>query len=144
MSKAEWIVLDTNIWIFGLREHPKYPACSTLLHNFSKLFIKMPRHILRELQANLTKDELSDLFKLLNRYPENYEINWEKVKTKHLNKYLKFGCKLGDAAVAAHLEELNIKTFVSENRDFLSDIERFPFRVLNSEEAVKELLKAKK
>ena len=27
----EWIVLDTNIWIFGLRRVPDIPACAQLL-----------------------------------------------------------------------------------------------------------------
>jgi hypothetical protein len=76
----------------------------------------------------------------LNQNPENYERRWEKAKGKLLNKYMRLGCKLGDAVISSHMEELNIKTLVSENRDFLLEAEGLPFRVLNSEAAVKELL----
>jgi hypothetical protein len=29
--RDEWIVLDTNVWIFGLRRIPDFPACAELL-----------------------------------------------------------------------------------------------------------------
>lgn len=134
-------MLDTNVWIFGLREHPEFPASSILLRNLPKLFVKIPRQILLELRANLTEEELNYLFKLLNRYPDHFEIRWAKVRTKLINRYLKLGCKLGDAAVAAHIEELKIDILVTENRDFLSEIKELPFQVMNSGEAVKEFIR---
>ena len=30
--RDEWIILDTNIWIFGLRRVPDIPACAEILH----------------------------------------------------------------------------------------------------------------
>ena len=33
----EWIVLDTNIWIFGLRPISDFPACADLLENLNRL-----------------------------------------------------------------------------------------------------------
>lgn len=46
---------------------------------------------------------------------------------------------LGDAAVAAHLEEPNIKLLVSENRDFLEEIQELPFRRLSAAQALAEI-----
>jgi predicted nucleic acid-binding protein len=56
-----------------------------------------------------------------------------------IRKYQQLGCKLGDAAVAAHMETLGVGTLVSENRDFLHEIQGLPFRVLRAEEVIREL-----
>jgi predicted nucleic acid-binding protein len=45
----EWIVLDTNIWIFGLRKQKDEPACYQLLQHLNKLYVKMPYQIFLEL-----------------------------------------------------------------------------------------------
>lgn len=50
----EWIVLDTNVWIFGLRHQSEQPACADLLRFLHRLFIKIPRQIVLELYANLS------------------------------------------------------------------------------------------
>lgn len=134
----EWVVLDTNIWIFGLRNQPEHPACAELLRHLSRLRIKIPRQILRELQFNLTQEEMRDLFRILNRYPDSIVVQWHKADLALIEKYQRLGSKLGDAAVAAHLEDLGVGTLVSENRDFLQ-IEGLPFRVLSSSDALREL-----
>lgn len=135
----ERIVLDTNIWIFGLRRTPEFPACADLLQNLSRLQIVLPRQILQELQANLVEDELRALFRLLNRLPISPKIDWQKATPETIAKYQRMGCKLGDAVVSAHLEELKIKTLVTENRDFLEELSNLPFRRLNASEAIAEL-----
>jgi predicted nucleic acid-binding protein len=56
-----------------------------------------------------------------------------------IRKYQNLGCDLGDAIIAAHLEELAINILVSENRHFLEEIKGLPFRSLNSTEIVLEL-----
>lgn len=132
--KPDWIVLDTNIWIFGLRKQPEYPACAQLLRQLYQWQIRVPRQILIELQANLSRDEVADLFRLLNHYPAQIDIRWDKAKPELVSKYQQLGCKLGDAAVAAHVEEMNIKILVSENRDFLQEIKGLPFQVLSAQE----------
>lgn len=48
--------------------------------------------------------------------------------------------RTGDAEISAYLEDSNSKTLVSENRDFLFEIEGLPFRVLISTEAINEFL----
>ena len=101
----EWIILDTNIWIFGLRQSPDLPSCAQLLEQLPRLHVVLPRQILQELQANLSENELHALFRLLNHYPEKIRITREKAKLDLIAKYQALGCKLGDAVIAAHLEE---------------------------------------
>ena len=135
----EWIVIDTNIWIFGLRNQVDQPACYQLLQYLNKLYVKTPYQIFLELQTNLDHEELKRLFHLIYLYPNRIEISWEKADLVLINKYRNLGCKLGDAVIAAHLEMMGIKTLVSENRDFLGEIKGLPFRVLHAEEALREL-----
>jgi predicted nucleic acid-binding protein len=138
----EWIVLDTNIWIFGLRQSPDLPPCAQLLEQLPRLHVVLPRQILQELQANLSENDLHALFHLLNHYPEKRKIAWEKAKSDLIAKYRALGCKLGDAVIAAHLEELGVTILVSENRDFLEEISNLPFRTLSASRAVAELMQS--
>jgi predicted nucleic acid-binding protein len=135
----EWIVLDTNIWIFGLRNQADRPACAQLLQHLNKLSVKTPFQVFLELQANLAPEEMKRFFRLIDLYPDRIGLSWEKAESHLIEKYQKQGCKLGDAAIAAHLERMGIGTLVSENRDFMEEITGFPFRVLRAEEALREL-----
>ena len=99
----------------------------------------MPRQVLRELQANLTSDEMHALFHLFSYYPARVDIRWEKAAPGLIHKYQQMGCKLGDAAVASQVEAMAVETLVSENRDFLEEIQGLPFRILSAEEALREL-----
>jgi len=135
----EWIVLDTNMWIFGLREQADQPGCYQLLQCLNKLYVKTPFQIFLELRANLDPEELKRFFRLIHLYPNRIELSWEKAELHLINKYRNVGCKLGDAAIAAHLEMMNIKTLVSENRDFFEEVTGLPFRVLRADEALREL-----
>ncbi|GEM_PF-599654 len=140
----EWIVFDTNIWIFGFRQSPAIPACAQLLENLGRLRVVLPRQILQELHANLSEDEIRGLFRLLTRFSERLKIDWEKTKPEIITKYQRLGCKLGDAVVAAHLEELDVKILVSENRDFLEEVRDLPFRRLSAAQALAELEQSEK
>jgi len=46
-------------------------------------------------------------FRLLNRYPERIQFHWDKVESALIHKYQQLDCKLGDAAVAAHVGALD-------------------------------------
>ena len=135
----EPVVLDTNVWIFGLRRHPAVPACAALLNRIGELTVVVPRQILRELQANLSEAELTALFRLLNEIPDRVKLNWRKVRLESIRKYQRLGCRLGDAAVAGHLDELKVRVLVTENRHFLRGIRGLPFRSLVAAEALAEL-----
>ncbi len=135
----EWVVWDTNIWIFGLRHQPEQLACAQVLQHLPQLHVKIPRQVLRELQANLCPEEMREFFRLLQRHAGHTEMRWEHVELSRIRTYQRRGCKLGDAAVAAHLEVLGVGTLVSENRDFLYEIMGLPFRVLRAADFLREL-----
>jgi len=135
----EWVVLDTNTWIFGLRHQSEKPACADLLRFLPRLFVKIPRQVVLELYANLSDSEIQGFFHLINRYPDRIEIGWDKVALPLIRKYQQLGCKLGDAAVSAHLETLGVEVLVSENRDFLVEITGLPFRVMRAEDLLRAL-----
>lgn len=137
--RDEWIILDTNIWIFGLRRVANFPACTELLENLNRLRLVLPRQILQELQANLVEDELRALFRLVNRLPISPKIDWQKAAPETIAKYQNLWCKLGDAVVSAHLEELGVNILITENRDFLAELTGLPFTRLNSNQAMAEL-----
>jgi len=140
--RDERLVLDTNVWIFGLRRHPELPACALLLERLSQLQVILPRQVLRELQANFTESELRTLFRLLKEFPKQIVIRWEKTKVETIRKYQNLGCKLGDAAIAANLEEIEVEVLITENRHFLEELKDLPFRRLSASEALTELEKA--
>lgn len=135
----EWVVLDTNIWIFGFRDQPDRPACAPLLRCLPRLYVKLPRQVLLELRANLTEEEVKELFGLWRYYPDRVEIRWEKADVVLIEKYKQLGCKLGDAVVSAHIEAMGVKILLSENRHFLEEISGLPFRVVSAEDALREL-----
>lgn len=135
----EWIVLDTNIWIFGQRRVPAFSECAELLDLLSHLRIVLPRQILQELQANFSESEMSSLFRSLNRLPNPPKIDWQKPAQEIIVKYRNIGCKLGDATVSAHLEELGVAVLVTENRDFLEELSGLPFRRMRAREVLAEL-----
>ncbi len=137
--RTERVVFDTNIWIFGLRRQSDRPACYTLLERIGELHLLLPRQILRELQANLTESELRFLFRLIHHFPDRIEFRWSKAHPETVKKYQRLGCRLGDAVIAAHLEEEGIRTLISENRDFLQEVPDLPFRVISAAEALQHL-----
>jgi predicted nucleic acid-binding protein len=135
----EKIVLDTSIWIFGLRRSPEFPACSLLLEKLNQLQIVIPLQVLRELQVNFTESELAKFFHLINQFPNQVTIYWKKAEIEIIRKYRNLGCDLGDAIIASHLEELGINILITENRHFLKDIKSLPFQSLNSTKVLEEL-----
>jgi len=135
----EWVVLDTNVWIFGLRKQSDQPACAHVLQRVPQLHVKVPRQVLLELQTNLNGEEMRDFFRPIRRYPERIELHWDRVDLSRIRIYQQLGCKLGDATIAAHLETLAVEALMSENRDFLDEIPGLPFRVLRAEDLLREL-----
>ena len=139
--RDEKVALDTNVWIFGLRHPPEAPACALLLDRLGELNVVLPRQILRELQANLAEEEMKTLFRLVKRYAKRVAIRAEMADMQVIRKYQDRGCRLGDAVVTAHLEELGVDALVTENRHFLEEIRGLPFRTLTAREALAELQK---
>ena len=140
--RTERVVIDTNVWIFGLRRTPTYIACSQLLDRLGELTVVLPRQILRELQTNLNDEELQDFFQVVNLHPTRIQLDWRTVPIEFIRKYQFLGGKRGDAVVAAHLEHLGIPVLVSENQEFLSGISDLPFRIVRPSGALAELVEA--
>jgi len=135
----KWISFDTNIYIFGIREDPNFSACVELLERIGELQVYLPRQIIRELKNNLRQDEVSELFGLFHQYSNLIRIDWKLIPFKLIEKFQRLGCRLGDAVVAAHLEEQGVHTLISENRHFLKEIPDLQFRVLSSTAALNEI-----
>ena len=137
--RAERVILDTNIWIFGLRRTSAYEDCALLLNRLGDLTVLVPRQILRELQLNLSDDELREFFRLVSLHPARIGIDWGHAPTELVKKYEAGGWRRGDAVIAAHLEHLAVPSLVSENREFLKDAPGLPFRLLTAAEALASL-----
>ncbi len=84
---------------------------------------------------------MKTLFNLFKQFQKQTVINWEKARIETIHKYQSLGCKLGDAAIAAHLENLGVKIFITENRHFLKELKGLPFQSLNAIEALAEIEK---
>ncbi len=109
-----WL-LDTNVWIFGLRRDDEFPACAHLL------------------------DRMRDFYRLVNQYPEFIGLSWEPAPTELVEFYEQRGCRKGDAVIAAHAEASGTRTIVSENRQFLQTIKDLPVELVTAEEAQSRL-----
>jgi hypothetical protein len=131
--------LDTNEFIFGLRDTPDYPACRILLfERLPELTIYVPLQIVIELQRNLSNDEMRGLFLAL---ATARTVRWDYAPAPPLlvRQWEQRGAKKGDAVIAAHLEGAGVRYFVSENRHFLAELPALPFSVLTSAEAIRLL-----
>lgn len=62
------IVLDTNVWIHGLRQDRGHQACSELLGKLRTLQVVIPRQVLVELRVNLSSQEYQSFWQLINSY----------------------------------------------------------------------------
>ena len=51
-----WL-LDTNVWLFGLRRSEPFLTCAELLDQIGLYSVIIPFQVLEELNTNLTKDE---------------------------------------------------------------------------------------
>ena len=133
------IVLDTNVWIHGLRQDRGHQACSELLGKLRTLQVVIPRQVLVELQANLSSQEYQSFWQLINSYSSKVEISWDHAPIERFNRYRRLGCRRGDAAVAALTEHVGAEALVTENRELLRNVSTVPFRLLSSSDLLEEL-----
>ena len=120
------IVLDTNVWIYGLRQDEDYPSCWELLQNLRAFHVIVPRQVLAELQLNLAPGEYQRFWQLINAYSARIEISWNPAPTERVNHYRGLGCRRGDAAVAALTEYVRAEVLVTEKREFFRDVPNLP------------------
>lgn len=135
-----WL-LDTNVWIFGLRRDDAFPACARLLDLIGSFSVLIPLQVLKELNLALTQDEVRDFYRLVNQYSDFIELRWDPVTTEQIKSYEERGCRKGDAVIAAHAEVSGIRTVISENRQFLQTLKGLPIELINADEATSRLPK---
>ena len=133
------LLLDTNVWVFGLRRAQAFPACAELLDQIGLYSVLIPFQVLKELNLNLTEDENRDFYQLINQHTEWIELRWEPAPVERVKYYERLGCRKGDAAIAAHAELLGIRVIVSENRQFLQTLKGLQMEIVNSAVALARL-----
>jgi predicted nucleic acid-binding protein len=133
-----WL-LDTNVWVFGMRRDEAFPACASLLDRIGSFSVYIPLQVLKELSLVLTEGEMRDFYWLVNKYSEFIELSWEPVTPQQIKSYEERGCRKGDAVIAAHAEISGIRTIISENRQFLQTQEGLPIELINADEATTRL-----
>ena len=129
-----WL-LDTNVWVFGLRRDDAFRACAQLLDRVGSFSAAIPLQVLKELNLALTEDEMRDFYRLVNQNSEFVELNWQPVAIERVKFYEELGCRKGDAVIAAHAEALGIGLLVSENRQFLQTLKGLSVEILTAGEA---------
>ena len=72
-----WL-LDTNVWVFGLRGDDAFPGCTQLLSRVGSFSVVIPLQVLKELNLALTEDEMRDSYRLINQNYEFIELSWEQ------------------------------------------------------------------
>ena len=138
-TPAKRWLLDTNVWIFGLRGDAHSPACEELLNHIGSFLVCVPLQIIKELTVNLADDEMRDFYQILSLYPDCIELSWAPAPIERIRSFEKSGCRKGDAVIAAHAEMLGVSTIISENRQFLRTLTGLPIEVVNSATALTRL-----
>jgi predicted nucleic acid-binding protein len=133
-----WL-LDTNIWVFGLRRDEAFPNCVQLLERIGSFTVVIPLQVLKELNLNLTEDEISDFYRLINQQPEWSELSWTTAPAERIKFYEERDCRKGDAVIAAHAESLRVGIIVSENRQFLQTIKDLSIEIVTAADALGRL-----
>lgn len=131
-----WL-LDTNVWVFGLRRDSSFQACAELLDLIGSFSVLVPLQVLKELNLTLDDSEMSEFYRIINQYPEFIELNWDPAPIERVRFYKEQGCRKGDAVIAAHAEALKVKLIVSENRQFLQTVKGLPTRIVTAAEATR-------
>lgn len=129
-----WL-LDTNVWVFGLRRDDAFPMCAKLLDRIGSFSVLIRLQVLKELNLALTEGEMRDFYRLVNQYSEFIELNWEPAEVEQVKFYEQRGCRKGDAVIAAHAEASGIRTIISENRQFLQTLRDLAVEIVTADEA---------
>ncbi len=129
------ISMDTNIFIFGIRERRYFPAL--ILANLDEFEIKIARQVDFEVRRNLSFAEIKIFYALINQ-TAHLEVGYEFPPGRLIEKHRQAGLKKGDISIAAFCEWEGVGIFVSENRHFLQSVPNLPFRVLDAEAFCRE------
>ena len=122
------ISLDTNVFIFGLRNRDQYAVL--ILKNLFRFDISISEQVERELRRNLTESEFRRFYDVLATLI-TFQISYQPLHEDFLRFYQQWGLKTGDARIAAFCEQEQIDLFVSENRHFLHELPERSFEIIN-------------
>ena len=122
------ISLDTNVFIFGLRNRDQYAAL--ILKNMFRFDISISEQVERELRRNLTESEFRRFYDLMATLT-TFHISYQPLHEDVLQFYQQWGLKTGDARIATFCEQEQIHIFVSENRHFLHELPERSFEIIN-------------
>lgn len=139
-TPAKRWLLDTNVWIFGLRRDANFPACAELLDQIGSFAVIIPRQVLKELTARLSESETRDFYRLINNYSDCIEVDWSLAPAERIKFYQEHGCRKGDAVIAAQAEGLDVSVIVSENRQFLQTLFGASIEISSPELALQRLI----
>ena len=137
--QPELWLLDTNVWVFGLRSDLNFVECRELLDEIGAFHPLVPLQVLRELNAVLSEDEILEFYTLVKEHPGLVRLDWTVASRERTKVFESLGCKKGDAVIAAHAEQWNVKFVVSENRQFLQTFEGLPFEIISPATALTKL-----
>ena len=128
------VVLDSNEIIFGLLGNEPYPKI--LIDNLNVIILKydflINRQIKLEVESNLPKTIVGKFNRLLSL--NVIKVDNEELSNNLITKYKQLGLKKGDIIIAGFTEFKKAKYIVSENRHFLSELNKKDFEVLSAKE----------
>lgn len=139
ITRIERWLLDTNVWVFGLRRNEDFPDCTAVFKTIGAFHLVVPLQVLRELNLNLTAEEMRDFYQLINQNPDWVELSWQTAPLARVSFYQALGCRKGDAVIAAHAEALNVDLIVTNNRQFLQTVTELQVRMLTPRDALARL-----
>lgn len=138
-------VLDTNQFIFGLRDEKEFCADIVKLSGI-KFTALASTTILEEVFERLKELEGKDFASLAIHIIKNLgiEVIDDKLVPKEIiQKYKNKGAKDADSVIAAFTEFVNADFLVTENRHFLKEIKINEFKTIKAEDFMK-VIKASK
>jgi len=81
-TRTERWLLDTNVWIFGLRGDTLFTACAQILDLIGSFAAIVLRQVLKELNVNFSQTEARKFYQLANEHPKHIELSWESARPK--------------------------------------------------------------
>ena len=122
------ILLDTNIWIFGLSNGN--PHCTRIIKSINQFHLHISEQIRIEVQRSLPYSFVSDFYRVI--HDAGLVVDADPPPARLADRYKGLGLKKGDVVIGAYCEWRSIDILVSDNRDFLRGITSdLPFDIMS-------------
>lgn len=129
MHSMARISLDTNIFIFGIRNIDPYSVL--ILTNLFRFDVCIAAQVEKELRRNITSSELKEFYSLIDTLLK-FEIVYQQPEQTIFQKYQSLGLSMGDALIAAFCNGEGVEILISENRHFLQHLPKQAYEILDS------------